>query len=206
MKTPIIFGKTIRISYLLLIGWILLLIVGCTRAIAPPKTPDEKPRPYRVGKTWYHPVSDAKGYQEQGIASWYGKQFHGKKTSSGEIYDMYAMTAAHKTLPLGTRLRVVNLANNKSVIVRVNDRGPFVRGRIIDLSYSAAKKIDMIAAGTAPVEILAIKTIPEQSDNASASTTQPIDYYSGNFTFQIGAFKDKNNAFRVWTNNINMFI
>ena len=122
------------------LAWVIIfLIVGCTKSIAPTPAPKEKPKPYRVGKTWYHPVSEAKGYKEQGIASWYGKKFHGRKTSSGETYNMYAMTAAHKTLPLGTHLKVVNLNNDEEVVVRINDRGPFVRGRIIDLSYAAAK-------------------------------------------------------------------
>jgi rare lipoprotein A len=91
--------------------------------------------------------------QTKGIASWYGSDFHGRRTASGEIYNMYDYTAAHKTLPLGTYARVINLKNCKSVIVRINDRGPFVKGRIIDLSYAAAKKIDMIGPGTVPVRI-----------------------------------------------------
>jgi rare lipoprotein A (peptidoglycan hydrolase) len=91
--------------------------------------------------------------ETKGIASWYGPGFHGQRTASGEIYNMYNYTAAHKTLPLGTYVRVINLENDKMVIVRINDRGPFKRGRIIDLSYAAAKKIDMIASGTARVKL-----------------------------------------------------
>lgn len=181
--------------------WVLIFFIpGCTKSIAPTPTPSEKPKPYRVGKTWYQPVSDAKGFKDRGIASWYGKKFHGRKTSSGEIYNMYAMTAAHKTLPLGTHLSVINLNNSQKVIVRINDRGPFVRGRIIDLSYAAAKKLKIISAGTAPVEIVALGTDTSIQTTGSRSSQKPaIDYYSGNFTFQIGAFKDKNNAVRLKT-------
>jgi rare lipoprotein A len=176
----------------------VLLISGCTRSIAPTPPPPEKPKPYRVGKIWYQPVSHAKDFKARGIASWYGKKFHGRKTSSGETYDMYAMTAAHKTLPLGTHLSVTNLNNNQKVIVRINDRGPFVRGRIIDLSFAAAKKLDMISTGTAPVEIVAIGADTwVQTADSQAPQAPFIDYYSGIFTFQIGAFKDKNNAIRL---------
>ena len=96
------------------------------------------------------------GYREIGIASWYGKKFHGRSTSSGERYDMYAMSAAHTSLPLPTIVRVTNLSNGKSVIVRVNDRGPFVKNRLIDMSYAAAIELDMTGAGTALVEVEAL--------------------------------------------------
>lgn len=111
---------------------------------------------YRVLGANYNVLKSAKGFEQTGIASWYGKKFHGHLTSNGEIYDMYAMSAAHKNLPLPTYLKVSNLANNKSVIVRVNDRGPFHQNRIIDLSYSAAYKLDMLKTGTAKVKITAI--------------------------------------------------
>jgi rare lipoprotein A len=92
-------------------------------------------------------------FTQIGIASWYGKEFHKKKTASGERYNMYDLTAAHRTLPFGTRVRVTNLDNNRSVIVRINDRGPFKKGRIIDLSYAAAKKLKMLESGTAKVRV-----------------------------------------------------
>jgi len=111
---------------------------------------------YRVRGIDYQVLNSAQGFEQTGTASWYGKKFHGHLTSNGEIYDMYAMSAAHKNLPLPTYLKVVNLANNKSVIVRVNDRGPFHQDRIIDLSYSAAYKLDMLKTGTARVKISAI--------------------------------------------------
>lgn len=111
---------------------------------------------YQVRGKNYQVLTTAKGFKETGTASWYGNKFHGHLTSNGEIYDMYGMTAAHKNLPLPTYLKVTNLANNKTVIVRVNDRGPFHQSRIIDLSYSAAYQLDMLKTGTAKVEIQAI--------------------------------------------------
>jgi rare lipoprotein A len=111
---------------------------------------------YQVFGKPYKVLSTAQGFEQIGTASWYGKKFHGHLTSNGEIYDMYTMSAAHKSLPLPTYLKVTNTANDKSVIVRVNDRGPFHQSRIIDLSYSAAYKLDMLKTGTAQVKITAI--------------------------------------------------
>lgn len=112
--------------------------------------------PYTVfGKT-YQVLPSNKGYRERGVASWYGKKFHGRKTSNGETYDMYAMTAAHRSLAIPSYVKVTNLDNGRTVIVRVNDRGPFHGGRIIDLSYAAAKKLDYSAKGVANVEVVAI--------------------------------------------------
>jgi rare lipoprotein A len=112
--------------------------------------------PYLIDGIRYTPQSSSKGHTEEGIASWYGDDFHGKATANGECYNMYAFTAAHRTLPLPTVVRVTNLENNKSVVVKVNDRGPFARGRIIDLSYAAAQSIGMVGKGTAPVRVEAI--------------------------------------------------
>lgn len=112
--------------------------------------------PYIVDGIRYVPMNESLGYAEKGIASWYGQDFHGKASANGECYNMYAFTAAHKTLPLPTIARVTNLENGKSVVVKVNDRGPFVRGRIIDLSYAAAQSLDMVRFGTAPVQVEAI--------------------------------------------------
>jgi len=106
---------------------------------------------FRIFSCGYHSKPLGKVYY--GKASWYGKEFHGKKTASGEIFDMYKLTAAHRTLPLGSRVRVKNLENGKTVVVRVNDRGPFKEGRIIDLSYQAAKKIGMLKKGMVEVRI-----------------------------------------------------
>jgi rare lipoprotein A len=113
-------------------------------------------RPYEVFGRSYVPHASLKSFRQQGLASWYGKRFHGSKTSSGEIYDMYKMTAAHPTLAIPSYARVTNLANGRSVVVRVNDRGPFHGGRIIDLSYAAATKLGYVQAGSARVEVEAI--------------------------------------------------
>jgi len=110
-------------------------------------------RPYTVLGQYYTPMLSAKGYEDYGQASWYGQKFHGHLTSNGEIYDMFAMTAAHKTLPLPSFVKVTNLDNQKETIVRVNDRGPFHPGRVIDLSYAAAKKLDVLSTGVANVKV-----------------------------------------------------
>lgn len=176
-------------------GFLLLLVFwpyACTRSY-PPSSPPGYPKPYKALGKWYQPLPDSKGFRQRGLASWYGKDFHGKKTSNGEIYDMYAMTAAHKTLPLGTYVRVHHLGNGRKIDVRVNDRGPFVRGRIIDLSYSAAKKLGIVGPGTAKVEVVALGTLTTRSGGGQRTYT-PVDYYRGNFTLQVGAFKDRRNA------------
>jgi rare lipoprotein A len=139
----------------------------------------------------YYVLASAEGYVERGVASWYGPSFHGGYTSSGEPYDMYAMTAAHKTLPLPTYARVTNLKNGRSVVVRINDRGPFVANRIIDLSYTAAAKLDMLREGTTLVEVRALTPgVPEQT--VRASELPPPALY-----VQAGAFADPGNAQRL---------
>lgn len=114
------------------------------------------PSAYRVKGRTYEVMKNPTGYRTRGLASWYGTKFHRRRTSSGEHYNMYALTAAHKTLPLPTYVRVKNLKNGRETIVKVNDRGPFHKGRVIDLSYAAAAKLGLVTAGTAPVEIEAI--------------------------------------------------
>lgn len=179
-----------------LIVWLctgaMLLMQACSST--PPPTPRGHPKPYRVNGTWYKPMPDAKGYVEQGVASWYGRKFHGRRTSSGEIYDMYASTAAHKTLPLGTWVRVRRIDTGEQTEVRINDRGPFVHGRIIDLSYTAAKQLGMVGPGTARVEVLALG---KRRHTSAGDTYVPVDYYSGAFTFQVGAFASRDNADRL---------
>ncbi len=125
---------------------------------------------------------------EIGWASWYGKDFHGRRTASGAVYDMYQLTAAHKALPLGTAVMVTHLDNGKSVQVTINDRGPFVRGRIIDLSYAAAQALEMVEEGVAKVRV-------EVVDKRVASPSLP----DGRFTIQVGAFIDRSNAVRLMT-------
>jgi rare lipoprotein A len=126
-------------------------------------------RPYKALGATYKPMTRYQPYKERGVASWYGKRFHGKKTSNGEIYDMYSMTAAHTILPLPSYAKVTNPANGRSVIVRVNDRGPFKESRIIDLSYAAAHKLGYINKGSTLVEVEAID--PDKADNYASNNT-----------------------------------
>ena len=129
--------------------------------IVPAKTTRSKlgnPTSYVVFGKRYYVMDDAHGFVQRGIASWYGKKFHGRKTSSGEVYNMHAMTAAHKTLPLPSYVRVVNISNGRSIIVKVNDRGPFVGDRIIDLSFAAATKLGVVGPGTAEVEVSVVSS------------------------------------------------
>ena len=180
------------------------------------KIADAKPRreprarsgnkPYSVFGVQYVPLKTARGYQERGVASWYGKKFHGKRTSSGESYDMYAMTAAHKTLPLPSYVRVRNLRNGRSVIVRVNDRGPFLHNRLIDLSYAAAGKLGVIGTGTGIVEVSAIdpdqhqppaQTEPQPPATVTDNTASDRPSSEGTLFVQVGAFGERENAQRL---------
>ncbi|HET9388545.1 MAG TPA: septal ring lytic transglycosylase RlpA family protein [Steroidobacteraceae bacterium] len=146
---------------------------------------------YNVLGKRYVVLANADGYDERGVASWYGPTFHGENTSSGERYDMYAMTAAHKTLPLPTYARVTNLRNGRSVVVRINDRGPFVANRLIDLSYTAAAKLDMLRDGTTLVEVKAITPQEPDTLTRTAQSPPPVLYV------QAGAFADERNATRA---------
>lgn len=150
-------------------------------ALVPDAVPRDEPfhrfanRPYTVFGQSYAPVVNKEPGKERGMASWYGRKFHGQKTASGETYDMFAMSAAHKTMPIPSYARVTNVANGKSVVVRVNDRGPFLSNRIIDLSYAAAARIGMVASGSALVEVERIIAglDPAQVQVASGPTPQP---------------------------------
>lgn len=171
-------------------------------------------KPYAVyGKT-YTPLLDVTGYRERGVASWYGKKFHGKRTSSGEPYDMYAMTAAHKTLPLPSYMRVRNLQNGRAIIVRVNDRGPFLHDRLIDLSYAGAAKLGILGTGTGIVEIEAIqledstvqvaqsqKPVIEIIPSALAADNppRPASVSRPKLYLQVGAFSQWDNAINLRT-------
>lgn len=166
---------------------------------------------YEVWGKSYHVMGSHTGFKETGEASWYGAKFHGHKTSNGEIYDMYAMSAAHKHLPIPSFASVTNLDNGKKVIVRVNDRGPFHTGRVIDLSYAAAYKLDMLKKGTARVKVESIHvypsgawTVPDFSGDAIES--EPMDPesmapeatpQSTGLRLQIGAFTQRQGAERV---------
>jgi rare lipoprotein A len=178
---------------------ILLFENGCSR-VKPYSHSAGYSKPYKVMGKWYQPRQESHGFRQTGLASWYGKDFHGKKTANGETYNMYAMTAAHKTLPFNTYIAVHNLENGRTVDVRINDRGPFVRRRIIDLSYTAARKIGIVGPGTAQVKIVALGEITEpERKSEQPRSYSPVDYYSGNFTFQVGAFLEWQNAERLKT-------
>ena len=191
-----------------------------TRVPAPPadaaQVPDAVPRPeprsafgnpafYEVAGKRYLVLASAAGYVERGVASWYGPDFHGKRTASGEGYDMYAMTAAHKTLPVPCYARVTNLSNGRSVIVRINDRGPFVGNRIIDLSYTAAARLDMLRNGTAFVEVRTLgagdaaplPVAPLPGVGTAVADEAPAAAPVGKLYIQVGAFADAGNAQRV---------
>ena len=168
---------------------------------------------YEVLGKRYRVMPSSSGYQERGVASWYGKKFHGNLTSNREVYDMHEMTAAHKTLPLPTYVRVRNLQNDKSIVVRVNDRGPFVHNRIIDLSYAAAARLDMLRDGTSLVEVTAINFDVPAGDRPTRKTTPPAPVAEASVQpsvdaapaplagtarifVQVGAFGDRANAER----------
>jgi len=185
---------------------------GSVRIPDLPADPVPRPEPrskygngpvYEVLGKRYQVLDSSAGYQERGVASWYGNKFHGNLTSNREKYDMYAMSAAHKTLPLPTYVRVRNLSNNRSVIVRVNDRGPFVHNRIIDLSYAAALKLDMIRDGTGMVEVTAI-TFDKPTGDRPVRKSTPSGPPAGSgpaaqtnrIFVQVGAFGDRANAER----------
>lgn len=209
-----------RLSLLAATGLLTLLAACATspthdsapRAGAPARIPaDAVPRDepksrygngpyYKVYGDTYKVLDSSYGYQERGVASWYGKKFHGRRTSSQEPYDMYAMTAAHKSLPLPTYVRVRNLRNNRSVVVRVNDRGPFVDNRLIDLSYAAAVKLDMIRDGTSLVEVTAISfDEPPRSAARTVATAPPAEAgrkTDASIFVQVGAFGEAGNARR----------
>lgn len=215
-------------TYSFITLFIALVLVGCgstpkynASGAIPKNEPPSKygnPATYKaLGKT-YKIKNSSKGYKETGMASWYGKDFRGKRTSSGTSYNMHGYSAAHKTLPIPTYVKVTNLENHKSVIVRVDDRGPFVKGRIIDLSYQAAKDIGMIGKGTAKVRVEALppyqslnKSSVAYSDSSTPQTAPIIEddqglpeislttqsqnnLYKGQYVIQLSAFSVKENA------------
>lgn len=156
-------------------------------------------RPYTIAGKRYYPIRDATGFVREGLASWYGRPFHGRRTSCGEVYDMHAMTAAHKILPMQTWIKVTSERTGRFVVVRVNDRGPFVRGRIVDLSYEAAKRLGVVGPGTTPVrlEALGYRKQVTSMGRVRRFYVKPASYTRGRFTVQVGAFAVKNNADRL---------
>jgi rare lipoprotein A len=131
-------------------------------------------KPYEVNGRFFEPITDCTGFMQQGIASWYGDDFHGKKTSNGEIFDMHAISAAHKTLPLGIYARVTNLSNGKKLILRINDRGPYVKDRVLDLSRAAARELGYYETGTAPVLIEALGYPVARGPGGEAYRKKPL--------------------------------
>lgn len=202
--------------------FIFVFFAGCSIDLLPSKSSNDfktiknsdamhraTMKPYKVNGKTYYPTVVSVGDKASGIASWYGPGFHGKKTSNGEIYNMHAMTAAHKTLPMNTMLRVTNLNNSRQVIVRVNDRGPFVDNRIIDLSKAAADKLNIIKVGTSPVLLEVVgfnaKVLPanistqnsKQIQSKPQTTTDIAEnesYIGGDFMVQIGSFSQESGA------------
>lgn len=213
LKGPVAAGRNSRVVLVLLALTIVLSACGGSPSSdgGPPRAsvdvasiPDAvpkvepqsrygNPRSYAVYGKRYYPRKTSRGYRERGVASWYGTKFHGRRTSSGEPYDMYAMTAAHKTLPLPTYVRVTNLENQRSVVLRVNDRGPFHANRIIDLSYTAAWKLGVLSKGTGYVEVEALDPRSPRpatlAKTAPSPVTGPVQLY-----LQTGSFSVRANA------------
>jgi len=200
----------VRLLAALLMAAVLITAAGCGKSYVP-TSGDRSPssgrassgtgqagpapkgtfKPYTVGGKRYYPLSSSDGYEQEGIASWYGRDFHGKKTANGEIYDMYAMTCAHKVLPMNTYVRITNLDNGKVETLRVNDRGPFVGTRIVDLSYAGAKALDVVGPGTAHVRLEAVGVAGSPEPHVAQAIAN-ADYY-----VQVGSFTVADNAERL---------
>lgn len=175
-----------RALQLALALFLLIFYSACGSQGPASATPTQ--RPYVIKNVRYYPIPSSTGYVDTGIASWYGRDFHGRTTSNGERYNMYGQTAAHKILPMNTMLLVKNLDNGRQTVVRINDRGPFVRGRILDLSYASAEKLGILRRGTGRVRITAL---------AAADNAQKAHFNRGEFYVQVGAFLHHENALRL---------
>ena len=163
-----------------------------------PKSRYGNPHSYVIDGKRYFTLPSARGFVERGVASWYGKKFHGRRTSSGEIYDMYGMTAAHKALPLPTYVSVRNLSTGREIVVRVNDRGPFLKNRIIDLSYAAATKLGIARQGTGFVEVRALEPGSTASGiDADSRQAGPAQADPAGIFIQAGAFEVPENAAKL---------
>ncbi|MEF3168007.1 MAG: septal ring lytic transglycosylase RlpA family protein [Deltaproteobacteria bacterium] len=183
----------------------VMQLAGCGKKAGPPPAglpaPQKPPskavipptqRPYTINGKTYYPLPSAEGFVEEGLASWYGPDFHGRPTANGERYDMYSVSAAHKILPMNTYVRVTNLDNGRETVVRINDRGPFVKDRIIDLSYGAAKQLGVTGPGLARVRIEALGEV-DMTGDTPAFLPHP-ELTRGPFYVQVGAFLDPKNA------------
>jgi len=191
-----------RLLLILLLGIILVACARPPREKGPPQISSPGPsrpvpgwlKPYTINGKTYFPLPSAEGYEEECFASWYGPGFHGKEAASGEIYNMFDFTAAHKILPLGTYVLVKNLENGKEVVVRINDRGPFVEERCIDLSYRAARELGLVGKGLARVKVIALSEgyfLGNQFFYKNVPNFRFNEFY-----LQVGAFKDYGNALR----------
>lgn len=204
-------GRPVR-AIVALLGALVLALAGCARtdvgrpyhrySQGPPHRGGRLPatqRPYTIAGRTYYPIRDATGFVQEGLASWYGRPFHGRRTSCGEVYDMHALTAAHKILPMQTWIKVTSRRTGRSVVVRVNDRGPFVRGRIVDLSFEAAKRLGVVGPGTTPVRLEALGYRKQVTSHGRVRQfyVKPASYTRGRFTVQVGAFAVKANADRL---------
>ena len=200
--------RALRFLAALVPGVLLAGLHGCGQVRLTPAPHQRKQpgpatqRPYRIGGRTYYPIPTAHGYRETGIASWYGRKFHGRRTANGEIYDMYADTAAHKTLPMNTVVLVRNLDNGRSTVVRINDRGPFVKNRIIDLSYGAARKLGLDRTGTARVVITALGEREKTAAGAGSPEKKTIrlksqDFDRGRFYIRVATFEEHDKAMEV---------
>ncbi|MCB2180779.1 MAG: septal ring lytic transglycosylase RlpA family protein [Desulfobulbaceae bacterium] len=214
MINPIFFSPSVPWNRLLSAGLLLVfLLTGCgkqpilsTQGKYPVPAPAKKvpetsripytQRPYKIDGKTYYPLPSSHGYEEAGVASWYGRKFHGRRTSNGEIYNMYGKTAAHKTLPMNTHVLVKNQENGREMVLRINDRGPFVKNRIIDLTLTAAQELGMAEKGTARVKITALgEAASFKMGNKKVERFLPHqDFRKGNFYVQIGSFANRNNA------------
>ena len=202
-------------SYSLCLLGCLIFFTACSSTPPPPQTipstgyrrpkrtgthtspsRQKKSTPYVVEGKRYYPLASSADFVQKGKASWYGHKFHGRLTSNGERYNMYGRTAAHKTLPFNTYLRVTNLRNGRQTVVRVNDRGPFISGRIIDLTYTSAKELRMAEAGVVPVRIEALGYAQKKRKDGKLVQVyvKPESYQLGDFTIQVGAFAIRDNA------------
>jgi rare lipoprotein A len=173
----------------------LFLLAAC--ASTPPAA--QKGDSYTIAGKRYYPLTSSAGFVQRGLASWYGGKFHGRLTSNGERYNMYGRTAAHKTLPFDTYVRVTNLRNGRKTLVRINDRGPFVHGRIIDLTYTSAHELDMLEDGVVEVKIEALGYARKKREAGKWVQVyeKPASYAEGDFTIQVGAFAVRENALRL---------
>lgn len=195
-KKYVVNGRGLHIAALCLVAAFFLSACGGPKYPPPqrhpsPGTAKQPPKgtykPYRIAGKTYYPLTSAERFQETGIASWYGKKFHGRKTASGEVYNMYAMTAAHKILPMFTKVRVKNLENGRSAVFTVNDRGPFVKNRVIDLSYQGARTLGFDAKGTAKVRVTALS-------GPGGGTKRAQILKGGSYYVQVASYRDHMNA------------